>query len=203
MTKIPGAGAGYKKFVKFCVDELSARCQQQESSKTGGSDIMSWILRAYKDIDRPERDPMLQADARLIIVAGSDTTAAAFTFMFYYLAKDPELVKKLREELRPLTSGDWSDKDINQAQYLNACIYEALRLHPPVPSGTQRLTPPEGMEVGDQHVPGNTIFWMPGYVMGRGKRARVRLTRKSANELRRGDLRGCQLVCSRKMVQQA
>lgn len=170
LTKIPGAAEGYQKFVKFCVDELSWRVKNaSESESKGGSDMMAWILRAYQGIDRPDRDPMLQADARLIIVAGSDTTAAAFTYLFYYLAKDPSQVKKLREELKPLLSGDWSDKDINQAQHLNGCIWEALRLHPPVPSGVQRVTPPEGMEVDGRHVPGNTAFWMPGYVMARGK----------------------------------
>ena len=169
LTAIPGLSAGYHKFVAFCANELNQRIQNSdETDEKGGSDMMSWILRAYRGLDRPGKDPMLQADARLIIVAGSDTTAAAFTFMFYYLAKDPEQVRKLREELRPLTRGDWSDKDINQAAHLNGCIYEALRLHPPVPSGVQRLTPPEGLEADGRHIPGHTVFWMPQYVMGRG-----------------------------------
>ena len=42
-----------------------------------------------------------------------------------------------------------------------------MRLHPPVPSGVQRLTPPEGLEVDGRHVPGGTAFWMPQYVMAR------------------------------------
>lgn len=171
LTAIPGLSAGYLKFVKFCIDELSWRVNNaSEADKKGGSDIMSWILRAYQGIDRPEKDPMLQADARLIIVAGSDTTAATFTFLFYYLAKDPEHQRKLREELRPLMGSEWSDKDINQAQHLNGCINEALRLHPPVPSGLQRMTPPEGLEVDGRHVPGSAVFYMPQYVMGRGER---------------------------------
>ena len=66
---------------------------------------MSFILKAYEGIDKPENDSYLQADSRLIIVAGSDTTAAAFTFLFYYLAKDPRQVEKLREELKPLMQG--------------------------------------------------------------------------------------------------
>ena len=98
---------------------------------------------------------MLQADARLIIVAGSDTTAATFTYMFYHLAKNPDQVTRLREELRPLTNGHWSDKDIRAADHLNGCIYEALRMHPPVPSGLQRLTPPEGMDVDGRRIPGS------------------------------------------------
>ena len=169
LTAIPGLAAGYHNFIQFCVDELNWRIDHaEEQDKKGGSDIMSWILRAYKEIAQPGKDHMLQADARLIIVAGSDTTAATFTYMFYHLAQHPEEVEKLRKELRPLCKGDWADKDINQAGHLNGCIYEALRMHPPVSSGLQRLMPPEGMEVDGRHVPGNTIFYMPQYVMGRG-----------------------------------
>lgn len=166
LTSIPGLAAGYQKFVDFCISELTWRV------KNGGkreSDIMGWLLKAYKDVPHPERDTMLQADARLIIVAGSDTTAATFTYMFYHLAQNPECVKKLREELDPLTQGEWQEKDIRGAQYLNGCINEALRLHPPVPSGVNRLTPPEGLTVGDVHIPGNVTFFTPQYVMGRGQ----------------------------------
>ncbi|KAK5121698.1 hypothetical protein LTR85_004870 [Meristemomyces frigidus] len=164
LTGIPGLAAGFMKFVQFCVDQLSWRVEQ---GRHFGADIMSSLLKAYKGIDRPKKDSMLQADARLIIVAGSDTTAAAFTYLFYHLAQDPGQVKKLRNELRPLARGDWSDKDIRQAPHLNGAIDEALRLPPPVPSGVSRLTPGEGMWVGDTWVPGNATFIMPQYVMGR------------------------------------
>lgn len=166
LTAIPGLSAGYQKFVNFCISELTWRV------KNGGkreSDIMGWLLKAYTDHPNPEKDTMLQADARLIIVAGSDTTAATFTYMFYHLAKNPECVKKLREELEPLTRGDWQEKDIRGAQYLNGCINESLRLHPPVPSGVNRLTPPEGLTVNDVYIPGGVTFFTPQYVMGRGK----------------------------------
>ena len=174
MAQIPGLAAGYHKFVKFCKDELSWRVQNQKSKlqeeeKGSGSDIMTWLLKAYKDVEYPERDPMLQADSRLVIVAGSDTTAATLTYLFFHLAQSPNHVRKIRDELKPLTEGDWTDKDIKHAQHLNGAINEALRLHPPVPSGVSRLTPKEGMQVGETFVPGNTIFIMPQYVMGRGK----------------------------------
>jgi tryprostatin B 6-hydroxylase len=115
---------------------------------------------------------MLQADARLIIVAGSDTTSATLTFMFYHLAQHPEIVRQLREELDPIVAQAKpvvQDKDLRSAPILNGCINEALRLHPAVPSGLERLTPPEGLQVGDVHIPGNTNFFVPLYVLGRGK----------------------------------
>ena len=98
LTAIPGLAAGYHKFIQFCVDELGRRVQQSEkgaSPSTGTRDIVSWLLKAYKDVPHPEKDVMLQADTRLIIVAGSDTTAATLTFLMFHLAPmlQPTLVK--------------------------------------------------------------------------------------------------------------
>ncbi|KAK3658710.1 hypothetical protein LTR56_001581 [Elasticomyces elasticus] len=145
---IPGLASGIKKFEKFSVDELGWRVEHAD--RQGGQDIMSWLLKPYLPGEKPQEDPLLQADTRLIIVAG-----------------DPSQVTKLREELRALTQGDWSDKDIRHAPHLNGAINEALRLHPPVPSGLPRLTPPEGMRIGEIYIPGSTTFIMPQFVMGR------------------------------------
>lgn len=170
LKDIPGLAEGYHKFVKFCCDELAWRVQNDGEKGSGANgDIMGWLLKAFTEIPHPENDPTLQADARLIIVAGSDTTAASLTFLFYHLAQEPAQVEKIREELRPVTTGEWSDKDIKNCPHLNGAINEALRLHPPVPSGLQRTTPKEGMHIGETFIPGNTNFWMPQYVMGRGK----------------------------------
>jgi tryprostatin B 6-hydroxylase len=91
--------------------------------------------------------------------------------MFSYLAKDPTLVEKARKELTPLLREDGSldNKEANNAEFINGCINEALRLHPPVPTALQRLTPPEGLMVGDTWVPGDATVWCPAYVMGRCK----------------------------------
>ena len=165
LISIPFAAQGYFKFLRFCRDELEWRV----NNKPADGDITGWILKAYKDFDKPADDPMLNGDSRLIVVAGSDTTAATLTFLFYELARKPEEVKKLREELRPLTIGDWSDVDIRDAPHLNGVIDEALRLHPPVPSGLERQVPKGGAHFGDIFLPGETNFWMPQYVIGRGR----------------------------------
>ncbi|KAK5694597.1 hypothetical protein LTR97_009187 [Elasticomyces elasticus] len=151
VKSIPGLAGGIKKFEKFSVDELDWRVEHADVvERQGGQDIMSWLLKPYLPTEKPQEDPVLQADTRLIIVAG-----------------DPSQVTKLREELRPLTQGDWSDKDIRHAPHLNGAVNEALRLHPPVPSGLPRLTPPKGMRLGDTYIPGGTTFIMPQFVMGR------------------------------------
>ena len=165
LIAIPGTAKDLFKFLKFCKDELEWRANNGNAD----GDITGWLLKAYKDFKNPAEDPVLQGDSRLIIVAGSDTTAATMTFLFYELAAHPEHLKKLREELRPLTKGDWSDHNIKNAPHLNGAINEALRLHPPVPSGVERKVPTGGAQVGDTFLPGEIQFWMPQYVIGRGE----------------------------------
>ena len=162
---IPFAAQGLFKFLKFCRDELEWRI----NSKGEDSDITGWLLKAYKGFPNPADDPMFQGDCRLIVVAGSDTTAATMTFLFYELARKPEEAEKIRAELRPLTKGEWGDIDIRNAPHLNGAINEALRLHPPVPSGWERGVPDGGAQIGDVFLPEKTQFWMPQYVMGRGE----------------------------------
>lgn len=58
---------------------------------------------------------------------------------------------------------------LTKLEYLTACINESLRLHPVVPSGVQRITPPQGLQIGTTFVPGETIVQVPTYTLHRGK----------------------------------
>lgn len=56
---------------------------------------------------------------------------------------------------------------ISQLDHLNGVIFEALRLHPPVPTALQRKTPPSGIEIDGTFIPGNTTVYCPQYSIGR------------------------------------
>lgn len=113
----------------------------------------------------------LVGDARLTIVAGSDTTAATLAYMFYHFARDNTLVEKLRNELVGLQKedGSYDVRELGNANVLNGIINETLRLHPAIPSGVLRQTPPGGIVVGGREIPGGVDVTVPLYTMHRCK----------------------------------
>jgi cytochrome P450 len=78
-------------------------------------------------------------------------------------------VDRLRSEIISEIDS-WEGTVTTKLQYLdhlNGIINETLRLHPPVPTAIPRLTPPEGIQIADVHVPGHITVWCPPYVTGR------------------------------------
>lgn len=115
----------------------------------------------------------LQADARTIIIAGSDTVAAILSHIFYVLGTHLEHMVKLREELQQLiySDGKFEHQKIHQADHLNAIINETLRLYPVPPTTITRKTLPEGITIEGTWIPGNMHVWTPQYVIWRSSDA--------------------------------
>lgn len=199
MKQIPGDPAGLHRLDKFCSDELQdAVLNQFDKEKEGGSTISSWLYKNHKHKPNPGRDPVFVQEAKLLVVAGSDTTAAALAFIFFKLAQYPEHAEKIRQELRECIKGrEWAYKDIQSCQHLNACIDESLRLHSVGPSGLFRETPPEGMYVGDVFIPGKKAYQVSPYVLGHSELAKAATAiRDTDSYLRRDHLPRCRILYS-------
>ena len=151
--------------------QYSSDCiNERQGMELRERDIISHLLDGNTFFGDPAQDRLLLlGDARVIIAAGSDTTAAALTHVFYYLAKLPEHAQKLRDELHEASFHDANlpMAGLRNLQHLNAVINETLRLCPPVPSGPLRNTPPEGLHVNGRYIPGGVTVLTPVYSIQR------------------------------------
>jgi tryprostatin B 6-hydroxylase len=108
-----------------------------------------------------------------VLLLSSDTTATTLSNIIYELGRNVEHIDILRAEVAPYMTdptGEVVHERIAHLDHLNGIIYEALRLHPPVPTALQRKTPPEGIEVDGTYIPGNTTVYCPQYVIGRSEK---------------------------------
>ncbi|KAH7345800.1 cytochrome P450 [Pyrenochaeta sp. MPI-SDFR-AT-0127] len=152
-------------FIDWCNEQLDSRIKE----KTERQDAFHHLLKAplMTNNDYVNRN-WLEGDARLLIVAGSDTVAAVLASSCYELIRKPEYIKTLRKELESISKEDGiNTASLAKAPLLNAIVNEALRLHHPVPSGLVRQTPPEGIMLGETFIPGNITVTVPFHALQR------------------------------------
>ncbi|POS69554.1 benzoate 4-monooxygenase cytochrome P450 [Diaporthe helianthi] len=171
---IPIINREYLRFQQF----IRSTTKRRMDNEPHVPDVFHWILKEYNQTPDPswQETEDLVGDASLIVVAGSDTTAATLTCLFYHFATYPEVYKALQKELddffaAEVVGGDFDTGALGKLRYLQACIDESLRLFPPVMSGLQRQTPPQGIRIGKRFIPGDTIVMTPTYTMCRDPRA--------------------------------
>ncbi|KAF5857346.1 hypothetical protein ETB97_005925 [Aspergillus alliaceus] len=104
------------------------------------------------------------------IMAGSDTTAISLSVVIYLLLKSPGAAKKLREEIDTFAAaGKLSNpatfEQARQMPYLQACIKEALRVHPAAGRSFLRVVPPEGQTIAGQYFPSGAMVGVNPWVV--------------------------------------
>ncbi|KAF5254107.1 hypothetical protein FANTH_989 [Fusarium anthophilum] len=158
---------------------LRKHVDQRKKNEPHLPDLFSWLLNAYKEqsVHTKQDDLNLLGDAHLIVVAGSDTTSTTMTCALFELARHPHVYQKLQKEVDEfLKQGDspHSHSALAKLKYLQAIIDETMRLYPAIPSGLQRITPPQGLEIDGKFIPGNTIIQTPTYTLNRDERCFAR-----------------------------
>jgi cytochrome P450 len=122
-------------------EEIADRRRSQE---TGQRDMLGHLLAIRDEAGRPMSDPEICDQLRLMMLAGHDTTASTIAWVLERIVHTPSVVSELERTVR---DGDES--------YLEAVIYETLRLRPAFPF-TIRLTK-EPLELDGLTVPAETF----------------------------------------------
>ena len=144
------------------------------------ADILQKLLEAQRQQPDLVDDRTLLGLSLSAVNAGSDTVSTALAGILYYLLKHPlameKAVKEIESKLPPLANGASLDEGVvsytdgRSLPYLDACIQEGLRLHPPAGGATfERVTPPQGATIAGHFIPGRTTVSGLAYLMNRHK----------------------------------
>ena len=124
--------------------------------KTQRGDFMDVIL-LHKGTDQEMTRDEIYANSNLLIMAGSETAAAAMAGCFYFLDRNPEVSYRLRHEIRSKFQSETQTtiKALTDLPYLTAVLQESMRIYPPQPVFTPRVAPKGGGVIMGHFVPEN------------------------------------------------
>jgi cytochrome P450 len=130
-------------------------------------DFLSMYLSAVDKRGQPFSDAELLDELMTLIVAGFETSANTLNWVWYLIAKHPDIEAKLLDEagrILPNVSAVNTDS-LNAMQYTQQVLEEALRLYPPVWLFTRRSH--ENDELDDYDVPPGTDIYLSPYILHR------------------------------------
>ncbi|XP_049527741.1 cytochrome P450 3A29 isoform X3 [Dermacentor silvarum] len=89
--------------------------------------------RRYKYLD----DHYISSNAAIFLLAGTEATASALSFLMYLLARHPREQDKIVKEMEDIFASEEDIKfnfnELHRLKRIDMVIYEGLRLYPPVP----------------------------------------------------------------------
>ncbi|KAM0277320.1 hypothetical protein ACHAQH_005912 [Verticillium albo-atrum] len=134
------------------------KCLQRidEGLRREHRDFLYYILRQNEKGSVSQNEIIL--NSALFIVAGSETTASLLSGLLLHLLRSPAIRARLTREIRDAfpDAAAMQFLALQDLPYMNACIDEALRIFPPVPTGLTRTVPSGGDSVAGEFLPGGT-----------------------------------------------
>jgi cytochrome P450 len=110
-------------------------------------------------------DKQVRDEVMTIFIAGHETTANALTWTFYLLSQNPDIEKKLLDELGSVIGNDIAPTtdDLPKLKFAEKVIRESMRLYPPVWSIGRYVD--NNYALGKYTIPIGSTILMSQYVM--------------------------------------
>ncbi|KAG6887334.1 hypothetical protein C0995_016108 [Termitomyces sp. Mi166 len=170
IKSIPVVAKKSKAFQDICYARIKKRLEA--GSESSALDLIHHLMGNAR-LDSTTLDiKQLVNDAPLMVVAASDTTSLTLSTLFHYILCNPVVYSRLQAEIDN-TKLAWDDHlGLAQLEYLNATITEALRIIPPVLSGSSRapLIGSGGFTLDSHFFPEGTTATIHTYTLHRDPR---------------------------------
>ncbi|KAK8040736.1 hypothetical protein PG991_000524 [Apiospora marii] len=145
--------SGMGPLMKVTNDAVRSRYDQVQEGK---SDMLGSFIR--HGLTQAE----CESEALFMFIAGSDTSASALRVTMFYIMSCPRVYQKLKAEIRTaIREGRASSPVITVAEakqlpYLQAVLYEGLRMRPVTTGQQAKEVPAGGDTIDGRFVPGGT-----------------------------------------------
>lgn len=135
--------------------------KMNDDDSTDESDLLARMISAGCD------EEMMRDMAISFIMAGRDSTSAAMTWLFWILSGHSDTKQRLLEEIELVAEGKELDyESLGELRLLDACLYESMRLYPPVAWDSKHAIADDLLPDGTVVKSGDRVTYFP-YGMGR------------------------------------
>src|SRR5437588_4728192 len=117
---------------------IYAETARRRSTGARGDDILSLLIDAHDEDGTKLSDRQVRDEVMTLLFAGHDTTTSTVSFMFYELARQPEIARRLQAELDascPDGTPAASQLTGGELEQLEMVLDETLRNYPPAGVG--------------------------------------------------------------------
>ena len=153
----------------FLQRTVSDRIAERRLTGERRDDLLSLMLDA-KDPETGEGldDIDIRDNVLTFIGAGHETTALALTWTFYLLAKNPDVERKILDEIKRVTGGATLEPEqVVQLTYTRQVVQESMRIFPPVAMVVRQST--RDLKIGGELVATGDNVFVPIYAIHRHK----------------------------------
>ncbi|KAE9158282.1 hypothetical protein PF005_g32510, partial [Phytophthora fragariae] len=164
------------------------RLQESEEKINTRSDLLSLFIRKARerapegvknsgeeckpDVASLLGPKTLRSIILTFVFAGRDTTAECLTYSFYAIARHPQVQKRIVQELESTKTNHgpactaFTFDEVKKLKYLEAVVYEAVRLYPALPFNVKNAVKDDYLPDGTFVPAGVDVVYSPWF-MGR------------------------------------
>ncbi len=121
----------YSKSLRSLQSFVETMVMAYPDDEGGRSEFISTLRKSSHDRDSNFGN-LLRDQIMSVLVAGHETSANALTWAVFELARNPAICDRAREEADQIEVRNINSENARELIYIQAVIYESLRLYPPV-----------------------------------------------------------------------
>jgi len=123
----------FRKAMEDFDETLYEMIDERLNSENPPVDLLTMLVQAKdEETGKGMTNKQLRDEAITMYAAGHETSANALNWILYRLSKEPEVVAKMRKEIKQVLGNRTPTfQDLMQLQYIRQVIEEGMRLYPP------------------------------------------------------------------------